>query len=188
MTSLVEDLLLLARLDAGRPLEREPVDLTLLCLDAVSDAARRRAGARWNLELPDEPVEVLGDAARLHQVLANLLANARTHTPPGTTVDRSAVRPAGSDALLQVRDKGPGIPAALLPDVFERFARGDSPAPAPPAAPGSGWRSSRPWSRRTSGTVDVVSSPQGTEFSVRLPMDGVAARDPSGLAEPATAR
>ncbi|WP_239396681.1 HAMP domain-containing sensor histidine kinase, partial [Frankia sp. CiP3] len=84
MTSLVEDLLLLARLDAGRPLEAAPVDLSRLVVDTVSDAHAAGPEHRWQLDLPDEPVIVTGDPARLHQVLANLLANARTHTPPGT--------------------------------------------------------------------------------------------------------
>ncbi|NEA10307.1 sensor histidine kinase, partial [Streptomyces sp. SID10692] len=89
-----------------------------------SGAARHR----WRLELPAEPVTVRADSARLQQVLVNLLANARTHTPPGTTVTVS-VRPparAGGPVALEVRDDGPGIPAALLPHVFERFARGDA--------------------------------------------------------------
>ncbi len=94
MQGLVEDLLLLARLDAGRPLDREPVDLSLLAMDAVSDAHAASPDHRWELDLPDEPVEVTGDRARLHQVVANLLANARTHTPAGTRVVMS-VKPDG---------------------------------------------------------------------------------------------
>ncbi|MGP3944342.1 sensor histidine kinase [Streptomyces sp. 6N106] len=86
MTGLVEDLLLLARLDAGRPLECAEVDLSPLVVDAVSDARAVGSDHEWRLELPDEPAVVHGDDARLHQVLVNLLANARTHTPAGTTV------------------------------------------------------------------------------------------------------
>nr|MDT0666446.1 histidine kinase dimerization/phospho-acceptor domain-containing protein [Micromonospora sp. DSM 115978] len=86
MTSLVEDLLLLARLDSGRPLTRESVDLSRLAVDAVSDAHVAAPDHEFALDLPDEPVNVAGDAARLHQVLANLLANARIHTPAGTRV------------------------------------------------------------------------------------------------------
>ncbi|MEU5922715.1 HAMP domain-containing sensor histidine kinase [Streptomyces antimycoticus] len=86
MTGLVEDLLLLARLDAGRPLECAEVDLSPLVVDAVSDARAAGSDHEWRLELPDEPAVVHGDDARLHQVLVNLLANARTHTPAGTTV------------------------------------------------------------------------------------------------------
>ena len=89
MTHLVEDLLLLARLDSGRPLEREQVDLSQLAVDALSDAHIAGPDHDWNLDLPDEPVLVEGDAARLHQVLTNLLGNARVHTPPGTAVTLS---------------------------------------------------------------------------------------------------
>ncbi|NUV40924.1 HAMP domain-containing histidine kinase [Streptomyces sp. CAI-24] len=138
MTGLVEDLLLLARLDAGRPLSYESTDLLPLVVDAVSDARVADAAMetgdaahhRWRLELPAEPVTVRADPARLQQVLVNLLANARTHTPPGTTVTVS-VRPPSPDSAtgpvaLEVRDDGPGIPPELLPHVFERFARGDA--------------------------------------------------------------
>jgi len=83
MTILVDDLLLLARLDSGRPLSSETVDVTRLAIDAVSDAQVAGPDHRWELDLPDDPVLTLGDEARLHQVLANLLANARTHTGGG---------------------------------------------------------------------------------------------------------
>jgi len=125
MTALVDDLLLLAKLDSGRPLAREPVDLSQLTVDAVSDAHVAGREYNWRLDLPEEPVVVTGDAARLHQVLANLLANARAHTPPDTTVT-TALSVRDGSALLTVTDDGPGIPADLLPEIFERFARGDA--------------------------------------------------------------
>lgn len=123
MTALVEDLLLLARLDAGRPLAQEPVDLTRLLLEAVDDARVLAPEHHWRLVLPDaeEPVEVTGDETRLHQVVTNLLTNARKHTPPGTTVTVEA-RPDG----FEVRDDGPGFPPELVATAFERFTRGDS--------------------------------------------------------------
>ncbi|MFH8345055.1 sensor histidine kinase [Streptomyces sp. NPDC018045] len=131
MTGLVEDLLLLARLDSGRPLSYECADLAPLVVDAVSDA--RAAGPRhqWRLELPADPVPVRADPDRLLQVLVNLLANARTHTPEGTTVVARLRREmplpgAGHFVRLEVRDDGPGVPPELLPHVFERFARGDA--------------------------------------------------------------
>lgn len=120
MTTLVEDLLLLARLDSGRPLERQPVDLTRLLLEAVSDARVLAPEHRWRLELPEDGVEVSGDELRLHQVVTNLLTNARKYTPPGTTV---TVRAHASG--FDVRDDGPGFPPDLAGHAFERFARGD---------------------------------------------------------------
>jgi two-component system OmpR family sensor kinase len=103
------------RLEAGRPLAHDPVDLTMLVVDTVSDA--HAAGPRhdWQLDLPEEPVVVAGDGARLHQVLANLLANARTHTPEGTTVT-VGVSSTVDQAVLRVTDTGPGrlpVTAAL---------------------------------------------------------------------------
>ena len=145
MSVLVDDLLLLARLDAGRPLSREPVDMTRLAIDATSDAQVARPSHRWVLELPDDPELVLGDEHRLRQVLGNLLSNAWRHTPEGTTVTVrvSGTMPegepgtgAGSVAhgtlppapwlVISVTDNGPGIPGDLLPDLFERFTRADT--------------------------------------------------------------
>ena len=123
MTALVEDLLLLARLDAGRPLEAEPVDLTRLLLEAVDDARVVSPDHRWQIVLPDdgEPIEVTGDGHRLHQVVTNLLGNARKYTPPGTVVTVTA-RADGFD----VHDDGPGFPDDLVGRAFERFTRGDA--------------------------------------------------------------
>jgi two-component system, OmpR family, sensor kinase len=124
MTALVEDLLLLARLDAGRPLEREPVDLTRLVVEAVSDARVVDHDHRWRVDLPDDlvdaPAVVIGDELRLHQVLTNLLANARKHTPADTTVTVTVRRDG-----FAVHDDGPGFPAELAERAFERFVRGD---------------------------------------------------------------
>jgi two-component system, OmpR family, sensor kinase len=120
MTALVEDLLLLARLDAGRPLARDDVDLSRLLIEAVSDARVLAPDHQWRLELPDDSVSVTGDEQRLHQVVTNLLTNARKYTPPGTTVTVRA-HPGG----FSVHDDGPGFPPDLVDTAFERFARGD---------------------------------------------------------------
>jgi two-component system OmpR family sensor kinase len=169
MTALVEDLLLLARLDAGRPLAQDPVDLTMLVVDAVSDA--HAAGPRhdWQLDLPAEPVTVTGDPQRLHQVLANLLANARTHTPEGTTVTVGVGASDGA-AVLTVTDAGPGIPASLQPHIFERFARGDSSRSRAAGSTGLGLSIVHAVVTAHGGTVSVRSVPGWTEFTVRLPM------------------
>jgi two-component system OmpR family sensor kinase len=147
MTVLVDDLLLLARLDAGRPLERAPVDLSRLVIETTSDARVARGDHRWRLNLPDEPVQVEGDEHRLHQVLANLLSNAGKHTPAGSTVsvalapgaalpsaltagDTAVVQrgtvPSGPWVELSITDDGPGIAPELLPELFERFTRGEA--------------------------------------------------------------
>ncbi|MGW6579103.1 sensor histidine kinase [Streptomyces globisporus] len=196
MTGLVEDLLLLARLDAGRPLSYGTTDLLPLVVDAVSDArvadgtgadgsGTGSARHHWRLELPEaaEPVTVRADPDRLQQVLVNLLANARTHTPPGTTVTVSVEPPvrAGGPVTLEVRDDGPGIPAELLPHVFERFARGDA-SRARDAGGGGATGSTglglaivQAVVSAHGGRVRVESAPGRTVFAVDLQADGVPA-------------
>lgn len=168
MTHLVEDLLLLARLDSGRPLERQPVDLSRLCVDAVSDAHAAGPGHQWKLELPPEPVLVVGDGARLHQVVANLIANARVHTPPGTSVTVSVSRDAGT-VLLRVVDDGPGIPNALQAEVFERFARADTSRSHRYGSTGLGLAIVSAVVRAHQGSITLNSERGHTEFAVRLP-------------------
>jgi two-component system OmpR family sensor kinase len=169
MTALVEDLLLLARLDAGRPLAQDPVDLTMLAVDATSDA--HAAGPRhyWQLDLPDEPVTVVGDGARLHQVVANLLANARTHTPEGSTVTVK-VGTVSDAAVLQVIDNGQGIQADLVPHIFERFARGDSSRSRAAGSTGLGLSIVHAVVTSHRGKVGVQSRPGQTIFTVMLPL------------------
>ncbi|MFR9803633.1 sensor histidine kinase [Pseudonocardia sp. RS010] len=171
MSTLVEDLLLLARLDAGRPLERASVDLTRLVLDAVSDAHAAGPRHRWQLDLPEEPVVVPGDASRLTQVLTNLLANARTHTPEGTLVT-VGLRVSAGAAVLTVLDTGPGIPAQLQPHVFERFARGSTGrarAGNDTASTGLGLAIVDAVVAAHGGRVELQSEPGRTEFRVTLP-------------------
>lgn len=120
MTSLVEDLLLLARLDAGRPLAMGVVDLSSVLIEAVTDAQVLAPDHRWRLDLPEQALEVRGDEQRLHQVVTNLLTNARKHTPPGTTVTVK-----GDSSGFSVHDDGPGFPPELAQHAFERFTRGD---------------------------------------------------------------
>ncbi len=170
MSSLVEDLLLLARLDAGRPLERADVDLTKLVLESVSDARVTSPGHRWVLELPDEPVVVPGDEQRLHQVVSNLLSNARRHTPSGTTVTVGThLDDDGSHAVVTVSDDGPGIAPELLPGIFERFTRGDSARTRASGGAGLGLSLARAIVEAHGGRIGVTSRPGETRFSVRLP-------------------
>jgi two-component system OmpR family sensor kinase len=170
MTTLVEDLLLLARLDAGRPLERAEVDLTHLVLDAVGDAHAAGPEHRWRLDLPDEPVTVTVDASRLAQVLANLLANARMHTPPGTVV-RVGLTGSATGVQVSVVDDGPGIAAELQPRIFERFARGSSSRSRQNGSTGLGLAIVSAVVQAHRGTVTVTSRPGRTGFTVTLPAD-----------------
>ncbi len=165
MTELVQDLLLLARIDSGRPLEREPVDLTHLLLEAVSDAQVLAPDHHWRLELPDEVIEVLGDEPRLHQVVTNLLTNARKYTPAGTTVTVTA-RPGG----FTVHDDGPGFPPEILDVAFERFARGDASRHREHGEGGVGLGLSlvRAIVGAHGGTVTLASDPGDTRIDVAL--------------------
>ena len=167
MTHLVEDLLLLARLDSGRPLERESVDLSRVAVDAVSDAHVAGPDHQWELDLPEEPVIVLGDAARLHQVLTNLLANARVHTSPGTVVT-TRLESNGTHAALSVCDNGPGIPEQLQSEVFERFARGDTSRSRKGGSTGLGLAIVSAVVKAHGGTITLDSAPGHTDFTVRL--------------------
>ncbi|MEV0896494.1 HAMP domain-containing sensor histidine kinase [Actinoplanes sp. NPDC049802] len=169
MTALVEDLLLLARLDAGRPLAQDPVDLTMLAVDATSDAHAAGPAHYWQLDLPDEPVTVIGDGARLHQVVANLLANARTHTPEGSTVTVK-VGAMPNAAVIQVIDNGPGIQPDVVPRIFERFARGDSSRSRAAGSTGLGLSIVHAVVTSHRGKVGVQSRPGQTVFTVMLPL------------------
>ena len=124
MSSLVEDLLLLARLDQSRELAKEPVDLNTLITEAVASA--RAAGPNHPIEIKLEASEifVLGDSQRIHQVIANLLANARAHTPNGTQISITAMQGV-SETTIAVSDKGPGLSKADQNRIFERFYRAD---------------------------------------------------------------
>ncbi|MFJ8789194.1 sensor histidine kinase [Streptomyces sp. NPDC102462] len=179
MGEMVDEMLLLARLDAGRPLERRPVDLTRLVLDAVTDARAAGPGHGWALELPEEPVTVTGDAHRLQQVLANLLANARSHTPAGTKVTVS-LETDGDTVRLDVHDTGPGVPEEVRPGVFERFTRAEHRRRTEAAGGGAGLGLSivAAVAEAHGGTVGLESRPGTTTFTVRLPTTTPAAPPP----------
>lgn len=167
MTTLVEDLLLLARLDAGRPMRSEPVDLTRLLVEAVSDARVVAPGHHWRIVVPHRPIEVTGDEQGLHQVVTNLLTNARKHTPAGTTVTVT-----GRTDGFDVHDDGPGFPPELAPQAFERFARGDASRHRAGGA-GLGLALVDAIVRSHQGSVRLTSEPGSTTVAVRLGGAGI---------------
>ena len=168
MAVLVDDLLLLARLDAGRPLDEEQVDITRIVVDAVSDAHAAGPDHIWQLDVPEESAYVRGDPARLHQVVANLLANARTHTPAGTTVN-TRVQHVDGEVTVSVEDDGPGIPEALQPNVFARFTRGDGSRSRAAGSTGLGLSIVQAVAHAHGGRVDLASRPGATSFRLALP-------------------
>ena len=169
MERLVDDLLTLARLDEGAPLQIIPTELVSLCADAVHTATT--VGPLWPVIFTAaHPVEVLGDPTRLRQVVDNLLANVRAHTPPGTkaTVHVDQV---GTEARIVVRDSGPGMPSEGAARVFERFYRADSARDRAHGGTGLGLSIVSAIVTAHGGTVSATSVPgQGLTVTVSLPV------------------
>ena len=169
MGLLVDDLLLLARLDQGRPLEHRAVDLSRVAADAVADARAVEPDRSITLEAPDAGTIVLGDELRLRQVAANLLANARQHTPPTAAV-RVAVRREEGSAVLEVADDGPGLFPEEATKVFERFYRADPSRNRNQGGTGLGLSIVAAVAEAHGGRAGVESVPgQGARFWVELP-------------------
>ncbi|HEX9832397.1 MAG TPA: HAMP domain-containing sensor histidine kinase [Mycobacterium sp.] len=171
MGLLVEDLLLLARLDAQRPLDRRRVDLLVLASDAVHDARSIAPKRTITMEVFDGPgtPEVLGDEPRLRQVLSNLMTNALQHTPDSADV-KVRVGTDGDTAVLEVCDKGPGMSVQDAHRVFERFYRADSSRARASGGTGLGLSIVDSLVYAHGGTVRVTTAPgQGCRFEVRLP-------------------
>ena len=173
MTSLVEDLLLLARLDEGRELVHGTVDLTQLAVEGLADARPTAPDHDWQLDVPADPIVVLGDNGRLHQVVANLLANARTHTPTGTTITLS-VTTSAQGAELRVHDDGPGIDPQVRDELFARFARGDASRARQTGGTGLGLAIVKAIVEGHGGSIRVESEPGDTAFIVNLPLSPAA--------------
>lgn len=171
MGLLVEDLLLLARLDVQRPLEQQRVDLLALASDAVHDARAVDPKRKITMEVLDGPgiPEVLGDEPRMRQVLSNLVANALQHTPVTADV-KVRVGTQGDDAVLEVVDKGPGMSPQDASRVFERFYRTDSSRARASGGTGLGLSIVEALVKAHGGVVSVTTAPgQGCCFRVRLP-------------------
>jgi two-component system OmpR family sensor kinase len=172
MSALVDDLLLLARLDEGRELRRDPVDLGRVLVDAVADARATSAAHEWIVRVPEAPVIVEGDEHRLHQVVANLLANARIHTPEGTRVT-AALGSLEGRAIVTITDTGPGIPDDIKPVLFERFARADTSRSRATGSTGLGLAIVSGVVAAHRGRVTVSSRPGETVFTISLPLVAV---------------
>jgi two-component system, OmpR family, sensor kinase len=183
MSHLVADLLLLARLDEGQPLERKPVELVALTAEAVETA--RAVGPDWPVRLSAErPVEVQGDPLRLRQVLDNLLSNVRAHTPPGTST-RVTVREGDAEAVIEVSDDGPGLTEEQARRVFERFYRVDPSRSRPHGGAGLGLGIAAAIVAAHQGQVSASSTPGGgATFTVRLPRPGPMPEPGPAASEP----
>ena len=168
MSVLVEDLLLLARLDDGRPLEREPVELDEVVGEAVETA--QAVDPERAIELHAEPATVLGDRVRLRQIVDNLLANVRAHTPPGTPASVSVRRRNGS-AEIAVTDAGPGLDEEHLEHLFERFYRADPSRARASGGVGLGLAIVAAVAEAHGGTASASSRPgEGTTVAIALPL------------------
>ncbi|MFI1436667.1 sensor histidine kinase [Streptomyces lydicus] len=170
MTGLVEDLLLLARLDAGRPLSYSQVDISLMAANCVNDARAAGPENSWKLQMGDSPAVLLADESRLQQVLTNLLSNARVHTPPSTTVTTRVVQENGW-TTIDVIDDGPGIDTNLQEVVFDRFTRGDISRSRGKGGSGLGLAIVRTVIEAHGGTIALDSRAGHTVFRVLLPTD-----------------
>lgn len=170
MTHLVEDLLLLARIDEGQEMTQQTVELNQLIVDAVNDAAVAGPDHEWSFVPEPSDVIITGDTARLQQILVNLLANARIHTPNGTRVTVTLSQEPAWVSIC-VADNGPGISEALLPKLFERFARGDASRARTTGSTGLGLAIIDAIVGAHGGELRVTSRPGETAFTVRLPRE-----------------
>ncbi|MGP4053745.1 sensor histidine kinase [Mycobacterium sp. 4D054] len=185
MHSLVADLLLLARLDEGQDLQTTEVDLTDLVVDAVNDATVYAPEHHWLASVPADVTHVLGDRARLHQMLANLLSNARVHTPPGTTVTTTVCHGTAADGTgyveVTVADDGPGIDPHLLPHLFERFVRADRSRSRQTGSFGLGLAIVASIVESHGGAIAATSGSGKTTFRIQLPTVAVRAEQPASM-------
>jgi two-component system OmpR family sensor kinase len=179
MGALVDDLLLLARLDAGQALREEEVELTLIAVDAVSDAHAADSTHEWRLDVSEELIAVPGDGNRIRQVVGNLLRNALTHTPPGTIVTTSLTQ-CEDHAILAVADDGPGIEPEVRDRLFDRFARGDHARNRDAGSTGLGLSIAHAIVAAHGGSIEVESAPGRTVFTVQLPLRSREPFDPEG--------
>ncbi|MGV0111134.1 sensor histidine kinase [Arthrobacter sp. CP30] len=170
MSSLVEDLLLLARLDEGQRGEVSDVDLTELVIETTSDARVTAPAYIWSLDLPEEPVEIRAVEPEIRQVLINLLSNAHKHTPPGTSIS-TALTVRDREVTITVTDSGPGIDPSFLDTIFTRFSKGDDSRAAgtgSTTSTGLGLAIVQALVEANGGALSVTSEPGRTQFRVDL--------------------
>ncbi|HKV19355.1 MAG TPA: HAMP domain-containing sensor histidine kinase [Mycobacterium sp.] len=178
MNALVSELLLLARLDEGDDLLTTDFDLAQTVRDAVNDTAVTAPTHDWVLHVTDEPLWCRGDDAKMHQALANLLSNARIHTPAGTTVTTAVRAHSGHNGLpaveITITDDGPGIAPELLPHLFERFVRADASRSRQAGGTGLGLAIVASIIEAHGGTISAESDPHRTTFRISVPTAATA--------------
>jgi two-component system OmpR family sensor kinase len=177
MSGLVSDLLLLARADAGRRATTKDLDVAAIAAEALEEVQPLTGTRRIESHL-DGPLPLEGNPDEVHRLIRNLLENAIRHTPEKTTIELTARRD-GGEALLEVLDDGPGIPADMWDQVFDRFVRGDGPADtAAGGGSGLGLAIVRAVAESHGGSVSAGRSTYGgARFSVRLPLEQVPERE-----------
>nr|WP_041301497.1 HAMP domain-containing sensor histidine kinase [Mycolicibacterium rhodesiae] len=168
MSALVADMLLLSRLDEGHGLDFEDVDITTVVRDAVNDVAVTASDHRFVADLPDDELLVRADRASLHQIVVNLLNNARIHTPAGVTVN-TELRSLGGAVELSVTDNGPGVDPSVLADIFGRFVRANTARSREMESSGLGLAIAEAIAEAHGGCIGVESRAGFTRFTVRLP-------------------
>ena len=173
MNDLVEDLLLLANLDEGRPLAREPVDLGDVLADAADDGRAIQPERSITTAIDGADLEVIGDEARLRQVVASLVHNALVHTPPTASIRLEGERRDDDVVWISVIDTGPGMPPEVAQHAFDRFYRGDRSRSRHAGGAGLGLPIARSVIEAHDGTITIEPlAPQGTAFRIRLPVHG----------------
>jgi signal transduction histidine kinase len=177
MRRLVADLLLLARADAGRVARREPVNVGAVVREAAGEVAPLADGHGLTVDVqPGSALVVEAPGDELHRLVLNLIQNALVHTPPGTAVDVSARRE-GPSVVIEVSDEGPGIPAAMRAQIFDRFVRGEGDRGGVGSGSGLGLAIVRAVAESLGGTVELSDNEAGgTRFMVRIP---AAATEPA---------
>lgn len=186
MSAMVEDLLTLARLDEGRPLELKDVEMTQIVVETVNDLKVGLRDHQWKLNIPSQPFIVRADSGAIRQVLTNLLANAAKHTDSGSTITTSLELADAQTVRMVVHDNGPGIEAEFQEHIFDRFARADAARSGHDGTTGLGLSIVHATVMAHGGTISVQSKPGDTSFIVDLPRAADAFASTERTTEPTT--